>query len=122
MPSAQDCAERLREQAYRTLSPQVRDLEQELKGVSSSLLAGLEQIERKLESLRKIELPTTESILTEILDERAPAEGHGNERPCSFHARFAAKGDTGRDPLVFVGRHTPVLSASCVVCGQRRPV
>ena len=68
MPSAQDCAERLREQAYRTLSPQVRDLEQELKGVSSSLLAGLEQIERKLDSLRKIELPTTESILTEILD------------------------------------------------------
>ncbi len=68
MPSAQDCAERLREQAYRTLLPQVRDLEQELKGVSSSLLAGFEQIERKLESLSKIELPTTESILTEILD------------------------------------------------------
>ena len=68
MPSAQECAERLREQAYRTLSPQVRALEQELKGVSSSLLAGFEQIERKLDSLRKIELPTTESILTEILD------------------------------------------------------
>jgi hypothetical protein len=68
MPSALECAERLREQAYRTLLPQVRDLEQELKGVSSSLLAGFEQIERKLESLSKIELPTTESILTEILD------------------------------------------------------
>ena len=68
MPSAQDCAERLREQAYRTLLPQVRDLEQELKGVSSSLLAGFEQIERKLESLRKIELPTTELVLHEILE------------------------------------------------------
>ena len=68
MPSAQDCAERLREQAYRTLLPQVRDLEQELKGISSSLLAGFEQIERKLESLRKIELPTTETIFTEILE------------------------------------------------------
>ena len=68
MPSAQDFAERLREQAYRTLVPQVRDLEQELKGVSSSLLAGFEQIERKLESLSKIELPTTGSILSEILD------------------------------------------------------
>jgi hypothetical protein len=68
MPSAQDFAERLREQAYRTLLPQVRDLEQELKGVSSSLLAGFEQIERKLESFSKIELPTTGSILTEILD------------------------------------------------------
>jgi hypothetical protein len=68
MPSAQDCAERLREQAYRTLLPQVQDLEQELKGVSSSLLAGLEKIERKLESLRKTELPTTELVLNEILE------------------------------------------------------
>ena len=68
MPSAQDCAERLREQAYRTLLPQVRDLEQELKGVSSSLLAGFEQIERKLESLSKIELPTSEPVLNEILE------------------------------------------------------
>ena len=68
MPSAQDCAERLREQAYRTLVPQVRDLEQELKSISSSLLAGLEQIERKLEALRKIELPTAELVLNEILE------------------------------------------------------
>jgi hypothetical protein len=68
MPSAQDCAERLREQAYRTLLPQVRDLEQELKSVSSSLLAGFEQIERKIESLSKIELPTAELVLNEILE------------------------------------------------------
>jgi hypothetical protein len=68
MPSAQDCAKRLREQAYRTLLPQVRDLEQELKDVGSSLAAGLEQIERKLDSLRRIELPTSESILNEILE------------------------------------------------------
>jgi hypothetical protein len=68
MPSAQDCAERLREQAYRTLLPQVRDLEQELKSVGSSLAAGLEQIERKIESLGKIELPTAEIVLNEILE------------------------------------------------------
>lgn len=68
MPSVQDCAERLREQAHRTLLPQVQDLEQELKSVSGSLLAGLEQIERKLESLRKIELPTADLVLNEILD------------------------------------------------------
>ena len=68
MPSAQDCAERLREQAYRTLLPQVQDLEQELKSVSGSLLAGFEQIERKLESLRKIELPTSDLVLNEILE------------------------------------------------------
>src|SRR5512136_2305962 len=69
MPSAQDCAERLREQAYRTLLPQIRDLEQELQSVTSSLSSKFEQIQRKLESLRNIELPTTDLILNEILGE-----------------------------------------------------
>ncbi|MBN1571115.1 MAG: hypothetical protein JXA73_24985 [Acidobacteria bacterium] len=69
MPSAQDCAERLREQAYRTLLPQVRELEQELQSVNSSLKSGFEQVQRKLESIQNIELPTTELILNEILDE-----------------------------------------------------
>jgi hypothetical protein len=71
MPSAQDCAERLREQAYRTLLPQIRELEQDLQSVNSSLSAGYEKIGRKLESLRQIELPTTELILGEILGEFA---------------------------------------------------
>jgi hypothetical protein len=69
MPSAQDCAERLREQAYRTLLPQIHDLEQELQSVTSSLSAGFGKIGQKLEALQKIELPTTELILREILDE-----------------------------------------------------
>jgi hypothetical protein len=59
MPSAQDCAERLREQAYRTLLPQIEDLEQELQNVGGSLSTAVHQIE----------LPTTESILAEILGE-----------------------------------------------------
>ncbi len=69
MPSAQDCAERLREQAYRTLLPQIRDLEQELQNLSKSLSSGVDQIERKLDALRNVELPTTGAILSEILDE-----------------------------------------------------
>jgi hypothetical protein len=69
MPSAQDCAERLREQAYRTLLPQIRDLEAELQNVNTSLSAGIQHIERKLEALRQIELPTAELILGEILGE-----------------------------------------------------
>jgi hypothetical protein len=69
MPSPQDCAERLREQAYRTLLPQIRDLEQELQGFSSTLSAGVQQIGRRLDALRNIELPTTEIVLGEILDE-----------------------------------------------------
>jgi len=69
MPSAQDFAERLRKQAYKTLSPQIGDLEQELQNVASSLSAGVQQIERRLEALRHIELPTTEPVLDEFLGE-----------------------------------------------------
>ncbi len=69
MPSAQDCAERLREQAYRTLLPQIRDLEEELQRINSSLSTGVHQIGQKLEALSHIELPTTELILSELLEE-----------------------------------------------------
>ncbi len=71
MPSAQNCAQRLREQAYRTLLPQIRVLEQELQSISNSLSSGVQQIGQKLEALRHIELPTTELVLTEILGDVA---------------------------------------------------
>jgi hypothetical protein len=67
MPSAQDCAERLRDQAYRTLLPQIRDLEKELQNVSNSLSTGIQQVGQKLEALSHVELPTTEVVLNEIL-------------------------------------------------------
>lgn len=67
MSSAQNCAERLREQAYRTLLPQIRDLEQELQKISTSFSAGFQQVERKIEALSHIELPTTELVLNELL-------------------------------------------------------
>jgi hypothetical protein len=69
MPSAQECAERLREQAYRTLLPQIKDLESELHSFNSSLLTGVRQLEQKLEILSRTELPATEAVLSEILDE-----------------------------------------------------
>jgi hypothetical protein len=69
MPSAQECAERLREQAYRTLLPQIRGLEQELQSFNSSLSSGVRQIEQKLEILSHTELPSTEAVLSEILGE-----------------------------------------------------
>jgi hypothetical protein len=69
MPSAQQCAERLREQAHRTLLPQIKDLEQELQSLSSSLLSGVRQLEQKLEILSHTELPATETVLSEILEE-----------------------------------------------------
>ncbi len=71
MPTAQDCAERLREQAYRTLLPQIGDLEQELQNVSNSLSTGVHQIGRKLEALSHIELPTAELVLAELLGDVA---------------------------------------------------
>jgi hypothetical protein len=67
MPSAQDCAERLREQAYRTLLPQIRDLEQELHTFNNSLSSGFHQLGQRLDALSHIELPTTEPVLNEIL-------------------------------------------------------
>jgi hypothetical protein len=69
MPSAQECAERLREQAYRTLLPQIKDLEQELQNISNSLSTGVHLLGQKLDTLHHIELPTTELVLTEILGE-----------------------------------------------------
>ena len=69
MLSAQDCAQRLREQAYKTLSPQIRDLEQELRNLASALSSGLQKIEQRLDALRNIELPTTETVLDEIFNE-----------------------------------------------------
>jgi hypothetical protein len=67
MPSAQDCAERLREQAYRTLLPQIRDLDKELQSVSDTLSTGIQRLGQKLNELSHIELPTTEVVLNEIL-------------------------------------------------------
>ncbi len=71
MPSAQDYAERLRQQAYRTLLPQIRDLEQELQNVGNSLSDGVHQIGQKLEALNHVELPTAELVITELLEEIA---------------------------------------------------
>lgn len=71
MPSTQDCAQRLREQAYRTILPLINGLEQELQNLSSSFSAGVQQIGWKLEALRNVELPTTEIVLAEILEDVA---------------------------------------------------
>lgn len=67
MSSERNYAERLREQAYKTLSPQIQDLQQEMKDLGKSLADGIYQIERKLEAVRHVELPTTEAVLDEIM-------------------------------------------------------
>jgi hypothetical protein len=69
MPSEQKYAERLREQAYKTLSPQVKDLEKELKELSDSVSNAMYRLERKIEAVGRIELPTTEVVLDEIMED-----------------------------------------------------
>jgi hypothetical protein len=101
MPSAQDCAERLREQAYRTLLPLIRDLEQELQSFSSSLSAGVHQIGRKLEVLRNIELPTTEIVLGEMLGEVKLQTAHEASALVSFAHGLRQK-ETQEEILAFL--------------------
>jgi hypothetical protein len=69
MPSARDCADRLREQAHKTILPQIQDLQEELQQVSSLLSTGVKQIENKLDALRHTELPATELVLNELLED-----------------------------------------------------
>jgi hypothetical protein len=101
MPAAKDCAERLREQAYKTLQPQIRNLEEDLTAVHNSLSAGVRQIERKLEALHQIELPTSELILEEILGQIVRQK----EQETSLLARFArdiGKKETQEEILTFL--------------------
>jgi len=69
MPSEQKYAERLREQAYKTLSPQLKELERELKELGDSISNGVYRLERKIEAVNRIELPTTEVVLDEIMED-----------------------------------------------------
>jgi hypothetical protein len=101
MPSAQECAERLREQAYRTLLPQIRELEQELQSLSTSFSAGVHQIERKLEALSHIELPATELVLGEILDEAIRRKDAESSALASF-AQDVRKKETQEEILGFL--------------------
>jgi hypothetical protein len=101
MPSEKVCAERLREQAYKTLLPQIRDLEEELKAFNSSLSAGVHQIERRFEALRQIELPTTELILEEILGEIVRQKDLETGLLARF-ARDVCKKETQEEILTFL--------------------
>ena len=69
MPSVQECVDRLREQAHKTLAPQILALENELQSMNEMLGDGLRSIGYKLEALRHIELPATEPILSDYIRE-----------------------------------------------------
>ena len=84
MPSERKYAERLREQAYKTLSPQLKNLEEELQGLKDSFSKGIYQIERKLEAVNQVELPTTEAVLDEIMEEVLQQKKNDEQLLASF--------------------------------------
>jgi len=67
MPLIQGCADLLREQAYKTLTPQIQALEDELQAVVKLFADKIRGIGYKLEALRHTELPAAELILDEYL-------------------------------------------------------
>jgi hypothetical protein len=85
MPSGQEYANRLREDAHRTLAPQVNDLGQELNNLKNDLSLSLGQLGQRLEDIRNFALPEAESILTEALEEAA----HEKDLQLASLAHFA---------------------------------
>ena len=69
MPSEQKYADRLREEAYKTLRPQIQALEEELQDFSKLFSNKILDIGFKLEALRHADLPAAESALNEYLRE-----------------------------------------------------
>jgi hypothetical protein len=98
MPSAQECAERLREQAYKTLLPQIKDLEQELQNFGLSLTKGVRQLGQKLEMLSHAELPATEAVLSEILEEMIRRE-NGETSTLALFAQEVRRKETQEEIL-----------------------
>ena len=98
MPSDRDYAERLREEAYKTFSPQIKDLEAELKELSNSLSSGIQQIEQKLEAISHVELPTAEIVVDEILEDVLRQKGQEEESLVLF-ARDIRRKETQEEIL-----------------------
>jgi hypothetical protein len=98
MPSERKYAERLREQAYKTLSPQLKDLEKELQELSDSVSNGVYRLERKIEAVSRVELPTTEVVLDEIMDEVLRRKKEDEKTLASF-VRDVRRKDTQEEIL-----------------------
>jgi len=69
MPSSQEYAHRLLDEATRTLSPLVKGLEADFQGLRLDISASLSRLAGKLDSLHNLELPTTGIVLNQIFEE-----------------------------------------------------
>ena len=68
MPSMQKCADQLREQAKKTLTPQIQALEDELRSLNELFANGIRNVGYKIEAIRNTELPASDLILNGYLD------------------------------------------------------
>ncbi|MDR0311077.1 MAG: hypothetical protein LBJ21_05785, partial [Acidobacteriota bacterium] len=69
MLSTQKYADVLQEQAYKTLTPQIQALEDEMREIKKLLAAKIQSVEYKLEVLRNTELPAAWPILNDYLQD-----------------------------------------------------
>ncbi len=69
MPSGQDYANRLREDAHRSLAPHVNELEQELNNLKNDLTLSCGHLTQKVEAIRYFSLPEADRVVTEALEE-----------------------------------------------------
>lgn len=69
MPSGHDYAIRIREQAHNALSPQVGALAEELRGLQGTFSASIQKLEEKLQAILQTEIPITEVVLAEAVEE-----------------------------------------------------
>ncbi len=89
MPSGQEYANRLREEAHRTLAPQVNDLENELNNIKNDLCLSLGQLGHKLDAIRSQALPEVESVVSEAMEEAAREKGLQMTETLAALAHFA---------------------------------
>ena len=69
MPSGHEYATRIREQAQKVLTPQVGNLSEELRGLQGAFSASIQKVEEKLQAILQTEIPVTDEILKEAVEE-----------------------------------------------------
>ncbi len=69
MPSGQEYVIRIREQARKALAPQVGTVKEELRSLQGALSGAIQKVEEKLEAVQQIDVPMTEVIVADAVEE-----------------------------------------------------
>ncbi len=98
MPSGQEYANRLQEDAHRTLAPQIDNLEQEINIIKTDLALSLSQLGEKLEAIRNLALPMAESVILEALEDASHEKASQSAALAQFARNVRAR-ETQEDIL-----------------------